>query len=74
MADKLVTIARFANSMEANFAKQLLDNCGIKSVIIGENTANVYAGIPAIADIKLQTMEAQAKQAIEILESQQQKE
>jgi hypothetical protein len=64
MADKLVTIARFADSAQADLAKQLLDDFGIKSVVTGRNA------IPAIADTQLQVLENQAQQAQEILESQ----
>ncbi len=68
MADKLVTIAKFADYIEADLAKQLLDDFGIKSVVTGQNAANVYS-VPAIADTDLQVFESQAQQAREILES-----
>ena len=68
MADKLVTIARFTNYIEANLAKQLLDDFEIKSVVTGENAANVYS-ISAVAAMDLQVLESQAKEALEILES-----
>ena len=70
MADKLVTIARFADYFEAEMARQLLGDYGIKAVATGENVANIYSGVPALADIELQTLESQAQQALEILESQ----
>ncbi len=70
MADKLVTIAQFADYIEAEMAKQLLDDFGIKSVVTGQNVANIYSGLPALADLKLQTFESQAQEAQEILESQ----
>jgi len=69
MADKLVTIAKFANYIEADLAKQLLADFGIESVVTGQNAANIYA-IPAIATIELQVFESQAQQAQEILQSQ----
>jgi len=69
MADKLVTVAQFADYIEAELAKQLLDDFGIKSVVTGENVANIYSGLPALADLRLQTFESQAKRAKEILES-----
>ena len=69
MADKLVTVAQFANYIEANLAKQLLDDFGIKSVVTGQNAANIYS-VPAIAEIDLQVLDSQAQQAREILESQ----
>ena len=69
MADKLVTIAQFADSTQASLAKQLLDDFGIKSIITGQNAANVYSGVPAIASTDLQVFESQAQKALEILES-----
>lgn len=67
MADKLVTIAKFADYIEAEMAKQLLDDFGIKSVVIGEKFGLPY---PIPSEAKLQVFESQAKQAQEILESQ----
>ena len=74
MADKLVTIAQFTDYIEADLAKQLLADYGIKSVVTGQNVANVYSGLPALADVELQTLESQAQQALEILESQKKQE
>jgi len=73
MADKLVTIAQFADSAQASLAQQLLADFGIKSVITGRNAANIYT-IPAVATTGLQTFESQAQQALEILESHKKKE
>jgi len=69
MADKLVTIARFTDYIEAEMAKQLLDDFGIKSVVTGQNVATVYSGVPAVTNIELQTLESQAEKALEILQS-----
>ena len=69
MADKLVTIAQYENYIEAEMAKQLLADYGIEAVVTGENTANVYSGLPALSNIELQTLESQAQQALEILEA-----
>lgn len=69
MADKLVTIAQFTDYIEAEMAKQLLDDFGIKSVVTGENVASVYSGVPAAINIQLQTLESQAGRALEILQS-----
>ncbi len=66
MADKLITVATFADSIQASLAKQQLDNAGIKSLLAGENAANIYT-IPAVAATELQVLESQAKQAMEIL-------
>jgi len=69
VADKLVTIAQFTNYIEAELAKQLLADYGIEAVVTGENVANIYSGLPALANIELQTLESQAQQALKILES-----
>jgi len=69
MPDKLVTIAQFTDLIQAELAKQLLDDFGIKSVIAGQHAANTYAGVPAIASVELQVFESQAQKALEILES-----
>ena len=71
MADKLVTIATFPDYIEADLAKQLLDDFGIKSVVIGEKFGLPY---PIPSQAKLQVFESQAKQAQEILESQESQE
>jgi len=73
MADKLITIAQFPSYIEAELAKQLLDDFGIKSVVTGQNAANIYS-IPAVEGPELQVLESQAKQAQEILESQESQE
>ncbi len=68
MADKLVTIAEFADYIEAEMAKQLLDDFGIKSVVTGENAANLYP-ISGVVGPELQVLEKNAQRAREILES-----
>ena len=62
MADRLVTIAQFADSAQASLAKQLLADFGIESILAGQNAANVYT-IPAVATTELQVLESQAQQA-----------
>jgi hypothetical protein len=68
MEEKLVTIASFTDYIEADLAKQTLEDFGIKSVVTGENVANVYCGLPALIDLDLQVFEGQAQRAREILE------
>lgn len=69
MNEKLVTVARFTDYLEADLARQLLEAEGITAFVMGQNVGNVYAGIPAAIDIQLQTPESQADKAIEILEA-----
>ncbi|UCC97581.1 MAG: hypothetical protein JSW66_17275 [Phycisphaerales bacterium] len=66
MADKLVTIAKFPSYTEADLAKQLLDDFGIKSVVIGEKLGLPY---PIPSEAKLQAFEREAERAQEIPES-----
>ena len=69
MNEKLVTIARFSDYMQAELARQLLEGEGITAFVMGQNVASVYGGVPAAVDVELQTPEGQANQAREILES-----
>jgi hypothetical protein len=68
MADKLVTIAEFADYIEAEMVKQLLDDYGVKSVVTEENAANLYP-VSGVAGPELQVLEKDAQRAREILES-----
>jgi len=68
MADRLVTIARFNDSIEAEMAKQLLDDFGIRSIVTGQNAANIYT-LPTIAAAELQVFQSQSERALEILKS-----
>ena len=74
MSDKPVKIAKFNSYIEAELAKQLLEDYQIRSFVSGQNTANAYAGLSAVADVQLFVMESQAQEAIEILNSQQKQE
>ncbi len=65
--DKLVTVAVFESYIKAEMARQLLEDFGIKSVVTGQNAANVYS-LPGIAKVTLQTFESRAKEAKDILE------
>ena len=74
MDDKLVTIATFGDAIEATFAQQLLGNAGIESILAGDNAANAYAGLSAVAPVELQVFETNAEKAKEILQSKEQQE
>ena len=69
MDEKLVTVARFDNYVDAEMAKQTLADFGIDSAIMGENAGIAYTGAPAAQDIELQTLESKAKEAVDILEN-----
>lgn len=68
MADKFVTIATFANVLEANLAKARLQQEGIDVLLEEENVAalNYWAASPFGA--KLKVKEAHAGQAAQMLE------
>jgi predicted Fe-Mo cluster-binding NifX family protein len=68
VADKLVTIAQFSDSSDANMAKQVLADFGIEAIVLGENFANLYPALP-LQSIDLQVRESQSRQAQEVLES-----
>jgi len=68
MADRLITIAKFNDSYQANLAKQLLADFGIEAVVLGENFANLYPALP-LQLVELQVCESESQQAKEILES-----
>ncbi|MHC4500761.1 MAG: putative signal transducing protein [Planctomycetota bacterium] len=73
MGDRLVTIARFADSAQAELAKQRLADAGINSIVSGQNAANVYGGL-VVAAVELQVFESQAQEALKILETNREKE
>ena len=68
MAKKLVKIAEYDNSMDADFAKQLLADNEIEAITTGENVANVLP-IPGVAKVTLFVAEPDANAAIEILKT-----
>jgi len=74
MKEKLVTVARYSDNIEADLARQMLEDAGIKAFVMGQNVGNVYSGVPAVIDIQLQTLESQAEEAKEILEAARQQE
>ena len=69
MADKLVTVAEYMDSLKADMAKQVLEDFGIQAVIVGRNAADVFGGVTAyFTAIKLQVRQSDAARAKEILE------
>lgn len=69
MAEKLVTIATYNDTTEAELARQLLADFAIEAVVTDQNAANIFAGLPTIANVELQTLESNAERAIQILRS-----
>ena len=68
MDGKLVKIAEFNNYIEADLARQTLEDFGIKAVVTGDNASNIYGGVPAIEGPVLQVFEENADEARQILD------
>lgn len=68
MDEKLVTVGQFESYVDAEMAQQKLADYGIKAVVMGENAGITFVGAPAAQNIELQTLESQAKKALDILE------
>jgi len=71
MADKLVTIAEYMDSMQAEMARQVLEDFDIKAVVIDQNSVNICLA-PTVMTAKLQVLESNADEAKQILEEQEQ--
>ena len=65
MVEKLVTIATYANSVEANLAKIKLASEDIDCFLAGEHAVAVYSG--AFGEIKLQVKQSDVARAMEVL-------
>ncbi len=70
MEDKVVTVARFSDSVDAHLAQMRLDSNGIESVIVGEESASTFS-LPQLAFIELRVAGEQADEAVKILETEQ---
>jgi hypothetical protein len=68
MAERLVTIAKYTNSMDAHLARIRLEENGIESSIMGEDSANMLP-IPQIVFIELCVASEKADEARKILEA-----
>lgn len=67
MEDKLVSISKFEDYIQADIAKQVLEDFGIKAVVTGTNASNVYSGLPFIEQPEVMVMSSRADEAKEIL-------
>lgn len=70
MADRLVKIAVFDNSFDAELAKVTLENEGIKATVMGDTLSHIqpYSFPNAV---ELHVLEADAQRAIDILNEKQ---
>ncbi|MGA2092578.1 MAG: DUF2007 domain-containing protein [Sedimentisphaerales bacterium] len=66
MEDKLVTVAEFMNSIQAEMTKQVLEDCGIKVILLGQNVGDGRIGV--FETVKLQVQQSQADEARQVIE------
>ena len=64
--EKLITIARFDNSFDAELAKMTLDNAGIPCHLAGIGLS-INMPYPTVVSVELQVLEGDAEQAKELL-------
>jgi hypothetical protein len=65
--EKLVTVAEYENSFDAELGKLALDNAEIQSVLVGQNlVGNLTYGEASIM-VELQVCEADAERARQVL-------
>lgn len=70
MEDNFVTVAEYDNYIEADLAKQVLEDFDIKVIVVGQNASNIYGGLLPAVKPKLLVLQSQAQQAKEILQEQ----
>lgn len=69
MSDRLVTVATFENTTQAQVAKIALEAEGIKAVLGDEMTVDLFWNLSnAIGGVKVQVLSSDADRAMEILE------
>jgi hypothetical protein len=69
MSEKLITIATFANPVEANLAKNRLETAGIRAFLADEETVDMAWQLTgAVGGIKLQIPEGDEEVALSLLE------
>ena len=65
--EKLVSIAEFENSFDAELAKVALDNAGIRSTVLGEDIGIIQPYSSTLFHVELQVFEKDAERAKEVL-------
>ena len=69
MSDKLVTVAEYESTIEAELAKDALEDKGIRAVVVGENLDSVMTQIEYTVTIEVKVMESDAEKARSIIEN-----
>ena len=68
MADKFLTVATFETSIEAGFAKSLLESDGVQVFLVDEHTTAMNWGCNlALGGIKLKVFKEDAEKASKIM-------
>jgi hypothetical protein len=68
MDDKLITVGKFSNNVEAQMAVDQLSFEGIQGFIADEHISSVYNITGVFGGVKLQVRESDAERARKILE------
>ena len=71
MDEKLVTIAEFQSEIEAQMAKDMLQDNGIDATIIGAALNSLMLPVDGMLDVGLQVFASDAQKAKVLLDSQQ---
>jgi len=71
MADKLITIAKYNDYLQADIDRQLLEDNGIKAAVSGPSASGVFSGLPTLSYVELQVFKQDAEKALEILKTSQ---
>jgi len=69
MDDKLVTVASFAHSFQAQFAKEALEEEGINCFLAATHAHSLWGDGATIQNIDLQVKEADKDRALKIVEA-----
>ena len=69
MHEKVITIAEFGSSLEAQLAKSTLKSNGIKAVIVGDNIKGLFPA-DGMLNVQLQVLATNSERAKTILAQQ----
>jgi Putative prokaryotic signal transducing protein len=70
MADNIITVAEYANFMQAEMAKQVLEDFGIQAMVVKQNATDIWLPTNLPMTAKLQVLESNSAKAKEILKEQ----
>ena len=67
MREEIVTVATYSHDWEAQIAKNLLEENGVRAFIANQNSAGALEGLSALVEVELQVAAADAQRATELL-------